>query len=250
MRTRREREWYAISLRPQGQHRALRDAVARAGGHLLAMSPLRIVAMADAQTRSRLVDALECPMCVFTSPNAVVCAARLQALATTHAIAVGSGTATSLHRRGVINVAAPKRMDSEGVLDLPMLRDVSGQRIGLVSGAGGRGLIERTLHERGADVLRADVYRRDMADFSPAVLRKFDAMPADAVLFVTSAEALDAALGQLDPSRRSRMISLPVVTASERLRDVCAQKGFRETRVAASARPQDLVRAAHRTPIR
>ncbi|MBS0217900.1 MAG: uroporphyrinogen-III synthase [Proteobacteria bacterium] len=245
MTIRREREWYAISLRPQGQHRRLRDAAARAGGHLLALSPLRIVALDDAETRSRLGDALAAPRCIFTSPNAVACAARLQELATSRAIAVGAGTAAELRRHGIATVVAPERMDSEGLLDLAELRDVAGRRIGLVTGEGGRGLIERTLGERGADVVRADVYRRELAEFSPALLRRFDAFPAAAVLFVTSAEALDAALDQLDGERRAKLLAMPAVVASERLRAACAQAGFGKIVVAASARPADLVLAAN-----
>ncbi len=245
---RREREWYAIGLRPQGQHRRLRDAVARAGGHLLALAPLRIVALDDVDARSGLRDALAAPRCIFTSPNAATCAARLQSLSTPAAIAVGAGTAAALRRHGIAHVVSPKRMDSEGLLDLAELRDVSGQRIGLVSGEGGRGLIERVLTERGARVVRANVYRRDAAELSPTLLRRFDALPAAAVLFVTSAEALDAALEQLGDERRAKLLAMPAIVASERLRTVCERTGFGRIAIAASARPQDLVAVALRTP--
>lgn len=137
-------------------------------------------------------------------------------------------------------------MDSEGVLDLAELRDVAGQRIGLVSGEGGRGLIERTLAERGADVVRANVYRREMVEFSPTLLRRFDALPSAAVLFVTSAEALDAALDQLDGGRRAKLLAMPAVVAGERLREACARAGFKRIAAAASARPADLVQTAGR----
>ncbi len=240
----REREWYAISLRPQGQHQRLRNAVTRAGGHLLALSPLRIVALDDTDACSRLRDALAASRCVFSSPNAVTCAARLQPLATAHAIAVGAGTAAALRRHGIANVIAPDRMDSEGVLDLAELQAVASQRIGLVSGDGGRGLIERSLRERGADIVRADVYRRDVAKFSPAALRRFDALPAATALFITSAEALDAALGQLDGERRAKLLAMHAIVASERLREACVRSGFGRIVAAASAQPADLAHAA------
>lgn len=244
MTTRREREWYAIGLRPQGQHRPLRDAVTRAGGRLLAMSPLRIVALEGSDARGHLHEALAATQCIFTSPNAVAAASRLQPLATARALAVGSGTAAALHRHGIDEVLAPRRMDSEGLLELAEVRDIAGQRIGLVSGEGGRGVIERTLRERGAEAVRADVYRREVAKFSPALLRRFDGLPATALLFVTSAEALAATLDQLDAVRRAKLLVLPVIAASARLRDACMQAGFTEVGIAASARPRDLVEAA------
>lgn len=243
MTMRRAHEWHAISLRPQGQHRRLRDAVSRAGGRLLALSPLRIVALDDADALSQLRDALAAPRCIFTSPNAVACAARIQALQTAGAMAVGAGTADALRRHGVPEAVAPKRMDSEGVLDLPELRDVTGQRIGLVSGEGGRGLIERMLRERGADAVRANVYRRDVVKFSPGQLQRFDALPPASVLFVTSAEALAAAFDQLDGERHAKLLGLPAIVASERLREACVGAGFSRITVAASPRPADLVHA-------
>ncbi|MBW8823075.1 MAG: uroporphyrinogen-III synthase [Xanthomonadales bacterium] len=243
MTMRHEREWYAISLRPQGQHRQLRDAVAHAGGRLLAMSPLRIVMPGSGDARSRLSDALAAPRCIFTSPNAVTSAARLQPLQISRAIAVGAGTAAALQRHGVSQVVSPRRMDSEGLLDLAELHDVAGQRIGLVSGEGGRGLIERTLRERGAAVMRADVYRRDVVKFSPSRLQRFDALPAATVVFVTSAEALDAAFDQLDLERRAKLLALPAIVASERLRAACARAGFTRIVVAAGAQPRGLVAA-------
>ncbi|MBS0225031.1 MAG: uroporphyrinogen-III synthase [Proteobacteria bacterium] len=240
----REREWYAISLRPQGQHRRLRDAVARAGGHLLALSPLRIVALDDAATRARLDGALAAPRCIFTSPNAADNAARLHTRRIPEAIAVGAGTAAALRRFGIAEVISPSRMDSEGLLELAELHDVAGQAIGLVTGEGGRGLIERSLRGRGATIVRADVYRREMVEFSPAALKRFDALPAATMLFVTSAEALSAALAQLNATRRAKLLALPAIAASERLREACMQAGFARAGIAASARPHDLAAAA------
>ncbi|HSX64932.1 MAG TPA: uroporphyrinogen-III synthase, partial [Pseudoxanthomonas sp.] len=43
-----QEEWYVISLRPQGGHAALRQAAARRGAGLLALSPWRIELQQDA----------------------------------------------------------------------------------------------------------------------------------------------------------------------------------------------------------
>ena len=51
-------------------------------------------------------------------------------------------------------------MDSEGLLALPVLADVHGLRIGLVTAPGGRGLIAAQLQAAGATIERADVYQR------------------------------------------------------------------------------------------
>ena len=71
---------YVISLRPAGQHEALRRAAIARGARLLALSPWRIAINEDPATRDRVRAALACAMVVATSPNAVSAAAALRPL--------------------------------------------------------------------------------------------------------------------------------------------------------------------------
>ena len=161
--------WYVISLRPRGDHAALRRAAARHGGGVIALSPWRLQQCDDAATRSALRLALAAPRVVFTSPPAVRAARALQAFAPRREqawCAVGAGTAAALRRAGVHEVQAPTRMDSEGLLALPALQDVAGRDVGLVTAPGGRGEITPALLARGARVLRADVYAREPVPLS------------------------------------------------------------------------------------
>ena len=128
--------WYVISLRPQGAHEALRRAAQRRGAGLLALSPWRIRASDDDATREALRAALAARRVLFTSPAAVAAAQRLLPLRARDGqtwLAVGAGTADALRRAGIAEVVAPRRMDSEGLLALPVLRDVAGQPIGFVT---------------------------------------------------------------------------------------------------------------------
>src|SRR5689334_16436748 len=161
--------WYVISLRPRGDHAAMRRAARRYGAGLIALSPWRIVLRDDERARADLRAALAASRVVFTSPAAVRAARSLQAftpLPRQSWCAVGSGTAAALTRSGVAEVQAPSRMDSEGLLALPALQDVAGTSIGLVTAPGGRGEISPALQARGATVIRADVYSRDVVPLS------------------------------------------------------------------------------------
>ncbi|MFX9532994.1 uroporphyrinogen-III synthase, partial [Acinetobacter baumannii] len=75
-------------------------------------------------------------------------------------------------RAGLEPVAVPERMDSEGLLALPELRDVRGIAVGLVTAPGGRDAIAPALRARGAQVRRADVYRRLPLPPSPRTLAR------------------------------------------------------------------------------
>ena len=120
---------YFISLRPVGGHEALRRAAAAHGARVIALSPWRLESRSDAGTRTALRDALSASKVVFTSPAAVRAACGLRTLRARRDqawFAVGSGTAAALRRNGIAEVIAPMRMDSEGLLALPGLRDVRG----------------------------------------------------------------------------------------------------------------------------
>lgn len=238
---------YVISLRPRGQHEPLRRAAARCGARVLALSPLRIAFRDDEATRACLREALAAPVVVFTSPNAVAGALRLQPLRQRRGqrwIAVGEGTAAALRHAGVREVAVPPRMDSEGLLALPDLREVSGLDVGLVTAPGGRGRIAVVLAERGARVLRADVYARLPTAPGATGLARLRALRARPWLALSSGEALEAVLAALPADASARLRRARVLAASERLAVLAREHGFADVAVARSARPADLLAAA------
>lgn len=236
--------WYVISLRPRGQHQALRDAMRRGGHALIALSPMRIVVRDDDATRASLRDALDTDVVVFTSPNAVAAARALATLRPRGAVlAIGDGTAQALRRAGVRDVARPARMDSEGLLAMPALADVHGRRVGLVTAPGGRDLLAPTLRERGARVVRADVYAREACGLPPAGLRSLRGVEGPLALALTSSDALDHAVTQLQPADLTRLRGARVLAASERLAAHARRLGFRDIVTAAGPRPGQLLAA-------
>jgi uroporphyrinogen-III synthase len=239
---------YVISLRPVGAHASLRRAAAAQGARLLALSPWRLVPRDDAATRASLDDALAAPRVLFTSPAAVRMALRLQplvAVASRQVFAVGAGTAAALRRAGVATVAAPARMDSEGRLALPGLQLLAGTSVGLVTAPGGRGEIVQVLQQRGARVLRANVYERVAIAPSSRALAALRALDAPAWLALSSGAALETLLAALPGDAVAVLRRARVVAASARLAQLARGHGFTgDAVIADSARPRDLVAAA------
>lgn len=238
-----------ISLRPRGEHESLRRAAARCGGGLIALSPIALRDRDDPPTRDALALALAAPRVLFTSPAAVQAAHRLQRLhkpadGSASWLGVGAGTRASLRRVGVADALCPERMDSEGLMAMPQLEQIGGSRIGLVTAPGGRGVLASALQARGAQVIRADVYERQPVPLSPHALARLRALTQPAVLALSSNEALQRVLsaGPEDISRR--LLAMPVVAASDRLAALAREIGFSQIRVAASARPGDMMKAA------
>lgn len=240
--------WTLISLRPRGQHAPLRRAAKGTGATVIALSPWALQARRDAATCVDLAAALAAERVVFSSPAAVHAAARLVDLAAPHPgqwLAVGAGTAAALHRQGALDIAAPARMDSEGLLALPALADLRGLRAGLVTAPGGRGVIADTLQQRGAQLLRANVYARRPLPFAPRTLQRLRHAVAPWALAVSSGEALALLLAQLPDDLQAPLRAATVVAASERLAVQARAAGFGQVHVAAGPLPAQLVAAAH-----
>ncbi|MGH8054782.1 MAG: uroporphyrinogen-III synthase [Stenotrophomonas sp.] len=239
--------WHLISLRPQGQHDTLRSAAARVGARTVALSPWRLALRNDPLTREQLANAARCDRLIFTSPAAADATARMLPLNTLRAgtvVAVGEGTARVLRKHGAVDVQAPTRMDSEGLLALPCMQSLQGLRVALITAPGGRGMIAAQIVERGAELMRVDVYERIPLPVSAAIIARLQALPEPTVLAVSSGEALETVLPYLPPALLQRWQQAPVVTASARLTALVQALGFQQVSTAAGPLPAQLVDAA------
>lgn len=233
-----------ISLRPLGQHGALRRRAAALGARTFALSSLRLQPLPAGEA---LAEALRCPRVVFTSPAAVRFASaqrQLCARSGQHWFAPGAGTAAALARAGIERVHHPQRgAGAEALLDDPLLQSLAGAHVGLVTAPGGRDLLSATLRERGAQLAVAPVYRREPIEPAAARLRALDQLPARSALMLSSAEALQSLWRVLDEDARERLRRRPCVASSERLAARARTLGFAWPLRAVDARPEQLLAA-------
>jgi uroporphyrinogen-III synthase len=236
-----------VSLRPANDHAAIRRAAAAHGWRAIALSPWKIAVRTDEASRAALRTALAADIVIATSPAAVGAARTLATLRIRRGqifCAVGSATAAALRRAGVIEVLAPERMDSEGLLALPSLQAVRGRTIGVLTAPGGRDLIAPALRARGAQVRRADVYAREPIALSPASLARLRAFDGPLLLPVSSGEALQRIFDHAPPDIAARLRGARVLAASARLAALAQSLGCGDVRVAAGPRPTQLLAAA------
>lgn len=235
--------WYVISLRPSGSHGPVRRVAAAHGARVLAVSTL---ALRERPAGPALQAALACPVVVVTSPAAAVFASRQATLRVQPGqtwFALGEGSARALARAGVPGAITPRGgTDSESLLALPQLQAPL-SRVGLVTAPGGRGLIPGALAARGAEIHRADVYRREPLRPRAAQLAALAALPAAAALLVTSTEAFDGLWSALDAPGRERLRARPAVASSPRLAVQLAALGFQAIVPAPGAAPGALLDA-------
>lgn len=143
------------------------------------------------------------------------------------AIATGPGTAAALAASGLADVRIPETtFDSDGLLAMPALANVRGQRIAIFRGEGGRDRLGDALRARGARVDYVDCYRR--ARPSAGVEGLADALRARRVhaLTVTSSEGLDNLCALLDRDARALLAALPAFVPHPRIAEHARALGF------------------------
>lgn len=158
--------------------------------------------------------------------------------------AIGESTAAALREAGITPRALGDEhspMDSETLLASPSLLRVSGERILLCKGEGGRDLLAQTLTARGARVISCPLYRRVIPQPAAGQLRRWllhwqeGADPAP-VITVHSGESLTNLVAVArDIDGLTKLVTAPVVVPSERVADLAQSLGFRRVVTALNA---------------
>lgn len=241
------RDWDVLVTRPAGLADTLCAALEHAGARTHRAPLLKIEALPEtAADRALAQDLDRFEFVIVTSRHAVqhgltrLAAYWPQWPVDIRWLAVGAATAGALAAQG-IDADAPVDARSEGLLELPALHDVRNRRLLLLTGEGGRGLLESVLAERGARVSRLATYRRAAdAAARPAVdaFRSLDT-PHRAVL-VTSRDALQNLLA-LAPGLPTQQVLL--IAASARIADAARAAGLSQVVTATGADDDALLTA-------
>lgn len=222
-----------LVTRPAHQADSLCEMLAAEGATPVHLPALEIVAACDDAAMAALARRLDqFSVAIFISANAVRWGlAALQAQGPWPAglaiAAVGDATARALQNAGLKVTLAPARdFSTEGVLALPRFANVTGERILIVRGRGGRAALGEALRSRGAHVEYAQVYerRRPAARISER-LTSADLAAIDVVI-ATSNEALENLAAMAEPDCAQWLRYKPLIVISPRAVQRAEELGF------------------------
>jgi len=213
-----------VVTRPAHQAEALARLIKDAGGRPILFPVIEIRDVKDPWAVTRLVDRLDhFDLAIFVSPNAAESAmklisARRKFPRRLQVATVGGASVRALERFGITGVIAPQgRYDSESLLELPELAAVTGRRVVIFRGEGGRELLGETLRERGAAVEYAECYRRVRPELDAApLLQVWSGKGIDAIT-VTSSEGLRNFAEMIGPAGRERLPGTPLFVPHPRI---------------------------------
>jgi uroporphyrinogen-III synthase len=233
-----------LVTRPTDQAEQLCALIESAGGRAIRLPAMAIAPTADPEQAQALLGE-PWDLLIFVSRNAVHGALALGGDPSwpraTRLAAIGEATAGALAEAGRGPDLVPgDRFDSESLLALPELTEMSGRRVLIVRGEGGRALLAETLTERGAQVRYAEVYKRVRPELDPAPLLANWAQEVHLVS-ATSEEILINLLEMLGPAGRKPLLDTPLAVLGGRIADAARRLGFRRVRAADRADDASLV---------
>jgi uroporphyrinogen-III synthase len=150
----------------------------------------------------------------------------------------------SLKALGVAAPIVPSEASSEGVLALALFQPehITGRRVLIFRGEGGRELLAERLRECGAEVEYAEVYRRVKPPVDRDTLMVYWDRGEIQIVLITSAEGLNNLLQVMGEAHRDKLSATPLLVMSERIAVLAQGLGF-EAVVAKDTTDEGLVDA-------
>lgn len=169
-----------VVTRPAHQSQSLVDYIRARDGNAILFPVIEIAEPLDPAPVIKLVEHLaEFDIAIFVSANAVNAAMKfIQAKGglpeSLKTAAVGYATVKALASYGLdADIYPIDRFNSEALLDTDELKEVSGKKIIIFRGDGGRELLAETLRQREASVTYAECYRRIKPDVDTSELMDY-----------------------------------------------------------------------------
>lgn len=221
-----------LVTRPEHQAHHLCQLIETEGGASVRYPALVIKARPDrAAVRAAIGPADRYDLIIFISGNAVRFGADfLDHRRDVPLAAIGQPTAAALNAAGYrVSVMPAEGASSEELLAMPQLAHMSGQRVLIVRGSGGRELLAEALTARGATVQYAEVYTREPARPSAQLQAEIEQLWRQGGIrayAATSVELLEALVGIVTPRSRELMDSTALVTGSHRVADAAGRLGL------------------------
>ena len=230
--------------RPEHQAYRLCRLIEQSGGTAVRFPVLEIVPVNGLQLQQNILHHLDLfDWVVFISVNAVNFALRssvgnIDIPQGVRMAAVGRATAKALQEAGLrVDLLPEAGFNSEALLAAPELLHLDGLSVLIVRGQGGRELLADKLRTRGARVEYLEVYKRlkPVMDVEP-ILKRLENHDLD-VITVTSGEALQNLVSVFDEKMKNRLLSVPLVVISDRIKRLANKIGFKN--IAVSTEPSD-----------
>ena len=239
-----------VVTRPAPDHVNLLNALKQQDRPVIHSPAFRLVAQEPALSASERIELMaRASALIAISPAAARRSLQVfgtKQLSDCEIFAPGTASASAFVEQG-LDVTAPEAYGtSEAILALPQLQNVRGMLIVIAAAPGGRSLLTETLENRGAEVIRVELYRRELLMPSADFLRFLNARSdcfQDFYSMITSAMTFEVLQARLPKALADIWMTGRFVVSSGRLKAIVQSAGSDRVIVAASAADADMLRA-------
>lgn len=228
--------------RPKPQGILLCEQIRLLGGQPVYFPTIEIVPHGNSNLLSNLD---QFNFLIFISPEAVYQSAKLISKLPENVkfAAIGARTAKALEEMGLPAPIFPQEdWNSEGLLKLPEMQGVSGKKIAIIKGLGGRQWLEEELERRGAKVNLIIVYQRTLPQIEVKPYVDLFQRGFVDVIICTSNEGLQN-LKILLNDAWSDLQKTPLLVISERMALWAQELGFKQILLSKNASQNAILEA-------
>ncbi|MBL1261947.1 MAG: uroporphyrinogen-III synthase [Thiotrichaceae bacterium] len=229
-----------VVTRPAHQAEHLCHLIEQAGGTAIRLPVIEITAPDDIQAAQDKLSQLEnFNTAIFTSANAVEGLFKLAPPLfswppNTQVAAIGKRTASILRAHAIpVNIIPNQEFNSEVLLQSDAMNSVSGKKIMIFKGTGGRTLLSETLTERGAYIETIDLYQRKRPNKGLRNIQQAGKSGSIDLFVVTSNEGLQNLFEMATTNEQEWLLTTPLVVISERTAQLAKTLGFSHNSVVA-----------------
>lgn len=244
-----------LVTRPEHQAQTLLDLLHQVGASPVALPLLQIRAVEEHDAgfhtlKQHFLDLDLYQHIIFISPNA----ARFggdwidqywpQLPLKINWFAIGQTTAATLNNYGIDAYHNPLGYDSEALLSAPALQQISGDKVLIMRGFGGREKLADELRARGAQVSYAELYTRSCPDYLPADIHAA-LSPAPQAILISSGEGLENLQTLMHNAGLSisSLKSSQIIVPSERIKAIAQAYGLEHVKTASGPDDQAMITA-------
>ena len=223
-----------LVTRPKHQSESLCCLIEEHGWNALRFPTLEIIALENNIIKHQLKSINQYQWLIFVSANAVNFAVaendgKIDCFKQVPIAAIGKATEKAIHAVGLSVILLPDgEFNTEGLLATNEMNDINGKSCLIIRGRGGREALAESLRERGAKVDYLEVYNRmrpvntfiDLTDILQNA--KLDAIT------ITSGESLLNLLAMIDKALHDKLLAVPLIVISNRIKELAEQKKFKQ----------------------
>ncbi len=246
-----------LFTRPKGQGEDLIDALKAANWHCVRLPLLQICAITPNQShdfqaiKSSIMNLDLYDVVITVSGNASTQAVQWidqywpQMPVGLTWLAVGPSSALPFKELG-IDMEIPAANHSEGLLDLPALQNMTGKKVLILRGMGGRELLAETLKSRGATVDYCQLYERQATSFAPNEIATLLSSKQIHYALITSGEMAQQLAEQL--KNNAHLLKLHLIVPSIRIQNIASSLGFAKVHVCGHIQASTLLACLNSLP--